>query len=168
MDIEQCKETYEMLKKGKQFIANIDKDFFLKFAEILFNELENKQDDINILQAQRDSMEYQLNQAKAELGKKDKRLNRQFKLLQKKDNKIEELKAYNSHQWEERCKLTFELEKKEAIINEMAEYIDKITFVDEKEDYGCDFQLLTNVMCNHNNCKECIKEYFTNKVESGE
>lgn len=60
-----------------------------------------------------------------------------------------------------------ELEKKEAIINEMAEYIDKITFVDEKEDYGCDFQLLTNVMCNHNNCKECIKEYFTNKVESG-
>jgi len=61
-----------------------------------------------------------------------------------------------------------ELEKKEAIINEMAEYIDKITFVDEKEDYGCDFQLLTNVMCNHNNCKECIKEYFTNKVESGE
>lgn len=58
-----------------------------------------------------------------------------------------------------------ELEKKEAIINEMAEYIDKITFVDEKEDYGCDFQLLTNVMCNHNNCKECIKEYFTNKVE---
>lgn len=61
-----------------------------------------------------------------------------------------------------------ELGKKEAIINEMAEYIDKITFVDEKEDYGCDFQLLTNVMCNHNNCKECIKEYFTNKVESGE
>ena len=40
--------------------------------------------------------------------------------------------------------------------------------LDEKEDYGCDFQLLTNVMCNHNNCKECIKEYFTNKVESGE
>lgn len=61
-----------------------------------------------------------------------------------------------------------ELEKKEAIINEMSEYIDKITFVDEKEDYGCDFQLLTNVMCNHNNCKECIKEYFTNKVESEE
>ena len=95
MDIEQCKKTYEMLKKGKQFIANIDKDFFLSFAETVLSELE----------------------------------------------------------------------KKEAIINEMAEYIDKITFVDEKEDYGCDFQLLTNVMCNHNNCKECIKEYFTNKVE---
>ena len=74
MDIEQCKETYEMLKKGKQFIANIDKDFFLKFAEILFNELENKQDDINILQAQRDSMEYQFKQAKAELEKKEKQI----------------------------------------------------------------------------------------------
>lgn len=71
MNIEQCKETYEALKKGKDFIANIDKDFFLNFAELLFNELENKQDDINILQAQRDSMEYQFKQAKAELEKKD-------------------------------------------------------------------------------------------------
>ena len=81
--------------------------------------------------------------------------------LEKKDTEIIEAKEANRQ-------LSLELEKKEAIINEMAEYIDKITFVDEKEDYGCDFQLLTNVMCNHNNCKECIKEYFTNKVESGE
>lgn len=42
MNIEQCKETYEALKKGKEFVANIDKDFFLNFAETLFNELEKK------------------------------------------------------------------------------------------------------------------------------
>lgn len=48
----------------------------------------------------------------SELEKKDKRLNRQFKLLQKKDKEIAELKADNNHQWEERCKLTFELENK--------------------------------------------------------
>lgn len=86
--------------------------------ETVLEELENKQDDINILQAQRDSMEYQFKQAKLELEKKDKRLNRQFKLLQKKDKEIEELKSDNSHQWEERCKLTLELEKKDSLINE--------------------------------------------------
>ena len=47
MDIEQCKDTYEMLKKGKQFIANIDKDFFLIFAETVLSELEKKDKVIN-------------------------------------------------------------------------------------------------------------------------
>ena len=47
MDIEECKETYEMLKKGKQFVANVDKDFFLKFAETVLSELEKKEAIIN-------------------------------------------------------------------------------------------------------------------------
>lgn len=47
MDIEECKETYEMLKKGKQFVANVDKDFFLKFAETVLSELEKKDKVIN-------------------------------------------------------------------------------------------------------------------------
>lgn len=46
MDIEECKETYEMLKKGKQFVANVDKDFFLKFAETVLSELEKKDKEI--------------------------------------------------------------------------------------------------------------------------
>ena len=54
-----------------------------------------------------------------------------------------------------------ELEKKDKVIDEMAEYIDNITFVDEKGDYGCDFELLTKTFCKYNgNCKDCIKEYF--------
>lgn len=47
MDIEECKETYEMLKKGNQFVANVDKDFFLKFAETVLSELEKKEAIIN-------------------------------------------------------------------------------------------------------------------------
>lgn len=113
-----------------------------------------------------------------ELEKKDKRLNRQFKLLQKKDKEIEELKADNSHQWEERCKLTFELEKKDKeyeelieaskelcktvnlmkeVINEMAKHIHL------SGDYEC-----LNKECEDDgskDCEECIKEYFTNEVE---
>ena len=110
----------------------------------------------------------------SELEKKEKRLNRQFKLLQKKDKKIEELKADDSHQWEERCKLTFELEKKDKeyeelteaskelcktvnlmkkVINEMAEYIiDLIKYNNSEEERD----------------KEEIKEYFTKKAEKGE
>lgn len=126
MNIEQCKEIYESLKKGKDFIANIDKDFFLNFAELLFDELENKQDDINILQAQRDSMEYQLNQAKAEL------------------------------------------EKKEAIINEMSNFINLMgnELVAETGDNNLEFCKMQKCIDNGElDCEECIKEYFTKKVE---
>ena len=55
-------------------------------------------------------VEEYVRQLEEENKKKDKRLNRQFKLLQKKDKETEELKADNNHQWEERCKLTFELD----------------------------------------------------------
>ena len=69
-----------------------------------FNKISNKE--IKALQ----NLLTRYKQLEEENKKKDKRLNRQFKLLQKKDKEIEELKADNSHQWEERCRLTFELE----------------------------------------------------------
>ncbi len=47
MNIEQYKEIYESFKKSKDFIANIDKDFFLNFEELLFNELKKKDAVIN-------------------------------------------------------------------------------------------------------------------------
>lgn len=53
-----------------------------------------------------------------------------------------------------------ELEKKEAIINEMAKHIHL------SGDYEC-----LNKECEDDGsieCEECIKEYFTNKVESRE
>lgn len=81
MDIEKAKEAYETLKRNNQVVANIDKDFFLNFAETVLNELEYKQDDINVLQAQRDSVENQLRQAKVELEKKDKIIDEMAKYI---------------------------------------------------------------------------------------
>ena len=114
----------------------------------------------------------------SELEKKDKRLNRQFKLLQKRDKEIEELKADNSHQWEERCKLTFELEKKDKeyeelteaskelcktvnlmkkVINEMAKHIYLLGY------YDCLYEVCDDDM--DRECEDCIKEYFYKKVK---
>ena len=60
-----------------------------------------------------------------------------------------------------------ELEKKEAIINEMARYIDKITEEIAREKGVEDFELCNN-KCTDNgeyiDCKDCIKKYFTKKA----
>ena len=45
----------------------------------------------------------------------------------------EELKADNSHQWEERCKLTFELEKKDEYIKMLTDERD--TLIQERDYY---------------------------------
>lgn len=114
------------------FLMNIEQ----QAIETVLSELENKQDDINILQAQRDSMEYQFKQAKTELEKKDK--------------EYEELTEASK----ELCK-TVNLMKK--VINEMAKHIHL------SGDYEC-----LNKECEDDgniDCEECIKEYFTNKVE---
>lgn len=47
----------------------------IRAIETVLEELENKQDDINILQAQRDSMEYQFKQAVLTLEHKDQLIN---------------------------------------------------------------------------------------------
>ena len=43
-------------------------------------------------------------------SKLQKRNDRQFKLLRKKDKEIQEIKDISEHDWEERCRLTFKLE----------------------------------------------------------
>lgn len=81
MDIEQCKETYEMLKKHKELVANIDKDFFLNFAELLFNELEiSKKETQEVLNDYQDlgKEKYKL---ECELEKKDKVINEMAKFM---------------------------------------------------------------------------------------
>lgn len=58
-----------------------------------------------------------------------------------------------------------ELEKKEAIINEMAKYIGEVddeTFCDEDK-YERDIE--DNVIGCDEDCQECVKQYFTKKVE---
>ena len=105
MDIEIAKVISKKLITTKfnldYSIDNVDKEAI----ETVLSELEDKQDDINILQAQRDSMEYQFKQAKAELEKKDK--------------EYEELTEASK----ELCK-TVNLMKK--VINEMAKQLAKL------------------------------------------
>ena len=60
-----------------------------------------------------------------------------------------------------------ELEKKEAIINEMARYIDKITEEIAREKGVEDFEFCDNKCTDKDeyiDCKDCIKEYFTKKA----
>ena len=127
MDIEKAKE---MLKRiDIKFFLNgmseqsnyiVDKADEINTAiETVLNELEYKQDDINVLQAQRDSVENQLKQAKAELEKKDK------------------------------------------IIDEMAEEIRKTILIIKNESKFCQYE----ESCKNKQCKECIKQYFERKVD---
>ena len=105
------------------FLMNIEQ----QAIETVLEELENKQDDINILQAQRDSMEYQFKQAKAEL------------------------------------------EKKEAIINEMAEYMEQEMAEYQLDDIYSELYNCNGMERNWTRGKEAeindIKEYFTKKAE---
>ena len=63
-------------------------------------------------------------------------------LLEKKDKEIEELKADNSHQWEERCKLTFELEKKDEYIKMLTDERD--TLIQERDYYKARYNEFNN------------------------
>lgn len=58
-----------------------------------------------------------------------------------------------------------ELEKKDKIIDEMVKKID--SYYDEGYNYElfCQYEPET---CNNRDCKQCIKQYFENKVEEAE
>lgn len=98
MDIEESKILLKDFQKGKiekdkleHYRGSYKMGYFYTVGiqeaiETVLEELENKQDDMNILQAQRDSMEYQLNQAKAELEKKNKIINEMAEYISKTDS----------------------------------------------------------------------------------
>lgn len=89
MDIEKAikilKEFVKQDRKMRDYKVESDYDKFCEerciAIETVLNELEYKQDDINVLQAQRDSVENQLKQAKAELEKKDKIIDEMAKYI---------------------------------------------------------------------------------------
>lgn len=67
-------------------------------------------------------------------------------------------------QWAYNCLdvIKEELEKKDEVIDEMAEWINKQD-IDEEI---CKNNITQPELCNeeHSNCKECIKDYFSKKV----
>ena len=52
MDIQECKENFEELKKNNFIIESIDKDFFLKFGETILSELDKKDTIIDLMAEQ--------------------------------------------------------------------------------------------------------------------
>ena len=113
-------ERFEELKRYKEIIKNIDKDFFFKFGETV----------LNLIQTQ---------QAEIEERRNTKDLYYENKELRKL------------------------LEKKNKIIDEMTEWIEKHTkYYDED---GCYCEVEKDI-CNKNiECKECIKQCFESKAE---
>lgn len=90
-------------------------------------------------------------------------------LLEKKDKEIQFQKEinkteHNRHKQTEKS-LKGQLQKKDMIIDLMAEYIDGL---DIDEDI-CSKNTFNPELCNeeYSNCKDCIKQYFERKVENG-
>ena len=52
MDIQECKENFEELKKNNFIIESIDKDFFLKFGETILSELDKLNGIIDLMAEQ--------------------------------------------------------------------------------------------------------------------
>lgn len=65
MNIEEARIAYEGIRANAFIVANIDKDFFIKFGELLFNELDKNTEIISDLQNE-------VTLKDAELDKKDK------------------------------------------------------------------------------------------------
>ena len=99
MNIEECKESYKVLKRNKQVVANIDKDFFLNYAETVLSELEKKDKEIE------------------KLKKDNKELLRKLRNRVKEVNKLTKYSLYKK----EFSTLNKQLEKKDKIIDLIVE-----------------------------------------------
>ena len=144
MDIEKAEQYIRTMLKDKDIpdgVKTISYVYAKEAIETVLAELENKQDDINILQAQRDSMEYQFKQAKAELEKKDKEIEKLKKdnkeLLRKLRNRVKEVNKLTKYSLykKEFSTLNKQLQNKDKVINEMAKTINKEYYKDIIENY---------------------------------
>lgn len=139
MDIEECKESYKVLKRNKQVVANINKDFFLKFAETVLSELERLQNNEEILNGELARIGIEtlgLEKGSStddiieEIKKKDteiiesKEVNRQLS-LELETSKKETQQVLDDYQdlGKEKYKLECELEKKDKEIRSLKEKI---------------------------------------------
>lgn len=146
MDTEKGKERCkELIKEEHRYWIGLTNQ---EAIETVLNELEKKDKEIEHQIEKRNNQKKEL----AILNEKQKELN---KLI----NTVKSYKGMYKKQ-------QYELDKKEAVINEMAEMINNH---DIEEDV-CK-QMGKNRHCNdfivsERNCINCIKEYFTNKAEN--
>ena len=168
------KEAVDGLKQDiynlKDFLTDTEKQTWQEALETVLSELEKKDTEITSLQMEHEHDLKMIDEVKGET----------VKLY----GEIEGLKKDNSHQWEERCKLTFELEKKDTIINTMQAEFERLEDLEdntdilkmelEKKDKIIDFiakwlyeddTSFGYGKLKEVNTQEKIKEYFKKKVE---
>lgn len=92
-------ETYEELKRNKEFIKNIDKDFFFEFGETVLNLIQIQQAEIDSLKDFKEIAESKVTDLNPiGLARTNQLLNRQCHKLQeeneKKDKMIDSIKEY--------------------------------------------------------------------------
>lgn len=145
------------VKDFRHTLDNPDTKFWIgtdgiKNIDIILNLIEKQKAEIEALKILNENYKNNIseitslkNYAEVEIEKKDKRLNRQFKLLQKKDKEIKCLKCLHNTQVE--------------IIDLMANRFAEEGFYSEH----CQ-TLIDNDIC-PDDCNKCIKQYFEKKAE---
>lgn len=135
-------ETYEELKRNKEFIKNIDKDFFFEFGETVLNLIQIQQAEIDSLKDFKEIAKSKVTDLNP-IG-----LARTNQLLSRQCHKLQE-----------------ESEKKDKMIDLMAEYLASIDFDEHCVEVpgiciGCPKEDdLDGYM-------QCIKQYYERKVEN--
>ena len=151
------------IEKAKKLLNGIDIKFFLNGTIEQSNYIVDKADEVD------KAIETVLN----ELEKKDnkiKELEGRCRNLDKEaQSYLEELMGNSTLKNRTIKQLNLELEKKEAIINEMAEYMEQEMYEYQLDDIYSELHNCNGMERNWTRCKEAeikdIKEYFTKKAE---
>lgn len=178
----EVSETFEDLKRNKEIIKNIDKDFFFKLGETVLNLLQTQQAEIEHQKEKRENQKKEL----AILNEKQKEFNKlrntvnsykgQFKRQQAEIDSLKDFKeiaeskitdlnpiglARTNQLLSRQChKLQEESEKKDKIIDEMANSFAEEGFYSEH----CQ-TLIDNDIC-PDDCNKCVKQYFERKAKN--
>lgn len=133
---EELLKSYEELKKNRNIINTIDPDFFFKIVDCLLKENE-------------------------ELRKENEE-------LKNKINQLENMNEFQSKDIEKAVDYTFELNKeieiKDQIIDLMSEMLNNHD-IDEDICKQMGQKENCNEFTDKENCKNCIKQYFENKLK---
>lgn len=160
---EELLKSYEELKKNRNIIDKIEPDFFFEIVDCLLKENEELKQDRNnnyqmIALAQNEALGYMQGY---EDGKKLKRSavaniveNQQYYIIKK---QIEKYETYIEQ-------LRKELEQKDKIIDLMSEMLNNHD-IDEDICKQMGQKENCNEFTDKENCKNCIKQYFENKLK---
>lgn len=173
--IETMQHWIEYEKVNKEKINKADE--LIEIQETVLQLIEKQNTEIEIYKTNNEILEGELKRIVDTLKLDEHSLTDNIiEEIKKKDTEIEQWKNYCTVDLEgqisdvrnENFEYKAELEKKEKIIDEMAEYINLLSEELIAETGTNDLSFCETEECVKNpeiNCKDCIKEYFTKKVE---